>query len=99
MTIGEKIKKLRNNLGMTQSALCGDFITRNMLSQIENGVAKPSIDTITYIADKLGIPAGFLLTDTDDLLAFQKLACINTLRELYKQNEFAKCAYSFGFGG
>ena len=92
MTIGEKIKKLRCDRGMTQSMLCGDFITRNMLSQIENGVAKPSIDTITYIADKLGIPAGFLLTDTDDLLAFQKLTCVNTLRELYKQNEFTKCA-------
>ena len=92
MTIGEKIKKLRCDLGMTQSKLCGDFITRNMLSQIENDVAKPSIDTITYIAGKLGVPAGFLLTDTDDLLAFQKLSCIHTLRELYEQNEFVKCA-------
>lgn len=92
MTIGQKIKKLRTDLGMTQARLCKDFITRNMLSQIENDVAKPSIDTITYIANTLGVPAGFLLTDTDDLLAFQKLTCINTLRELYKQKEFAKCA-------
>lgn len=92
MSIGEKIKKLRNNLGMTQSELCGDYITRNMLSQIENGIAKPSIDTVTYIADKLGVPAGFLLTDTDDLLAFQKLTCIDTLRDLYTQNKFSECA-------
>lgn len=92
MTIGEKIKKLRNGLGMTQAALCGDYITRNMLSQIENGIAKPSIDTVTYIADKLGVPAGFLLTDTDDLLAFQKLTCIDTLRDLYTEKKYFECA-------
>lgn len=92
MTIGEKIKKLRNGLGMTQSTLCGDYITRNMLSQIENGIAKPSIDTVTYIADKLGVPAGFLLTDTDDLLAFQKLTCIDVLRDLYTEKKYFECA-------
>lgn len=92
MRIGEKIKRLRNDLGMTQSALCGDYITRNMLSQIENGIAKPSIDTITYISDKLGVPAGFLLTDTDDLLAFQKLTCIDVLRDLFTQKKYRECA-------
>ena len=43
MNIGEKIKRLRTAKLMTQADLVGDVITRNMLSQIENGVANPSL--------------------------------------------------------
>ena len=40
MEIGEKIKRLRSAKLMTQAELAGDHITRNMLSCIENGVAR-----------------------------------------------------------
>jgi transcriptional regulator with XRE-family HTH domain len=30
MTLGEKIRSLRKERKMTQAALCGDFMTRNM---------------------------------------------------------------------
>ena len=42
MNLGEKIKNLRISKNITQSALSGAKITRNMLSQIENGKAMPS---------------------------------------------------------
>ena len=58
MEIGEKIKTLRNQRRMTQTALAGDQITRNMLSLIENGSALPSLSTILYLAERLDIPAG-----------------------------------------
>ena len=37
MTLGEKIKAARKEKGMTQSSLCAEKITRNMLSEIECG--------------------------------------------------------------
>ena len=43
MTLGEKIKQARQEAGLSQRQLCGDAITRNMLSQIENGSARPSM--------------------------------------------------------
>ena len=66
MEIGAKIKKLRTSKMMTQSELAGHQITRNMLSQIENGLALPSLSTILYIAERLNVPAGFLLAEGDD---------------------------------
>ena len=44
MELGEKIRRRRAELGMTQSALCGETVTRNMLSQIESGKAGVSLD-------------------------------------------------------
>ena len=54
MDLGEKIKAARLGLGLSQRQLCGEAITRNMLSQIENGSAKPSMQTLRYLAERLG---------------------------------------------
>lgn len=59
MHLGERIKEARLEAGLTQRALCGDVITRNMLSQIENGIAKPSMSTLQYLAGRLGKPVGY----------------------------------------
>ena len=37
MTIGQRLKQARLEAGLSQRQLCGDTITRNMLSLIENG--------------------------------------------------------------
>lgn len=60
-TIGEKIRHLRKSMGLTQSELAGDFMTKSMLSQIENGRAYPSMRTLQYLASRLKQdPAYFL---------------------------------------
>ena len=43
MELGEKLRLTRLEAGLSQRALCGDEITRNMLSRIENGAARPSM--------------------------------------------------------
>ncbi len=63
MTLGEKIRSARMALGLSQRAVCGDVITRNMLSQIEHGAAKPSMDTLKYLASRLGKPVSFFLEE------------------------------------
>ena len=50
MDLGEKLKKVRLDAGLSQRQVCGERITRNMLSQIENGSARPSMDTLRYLA-------------------------------------------------
>ena len=61
MELGQRIRQARLEAEMSQRQLCGDVITRNMLSQIENGSAKPSMGTLQYIAAKLGKPIGYFL--------------------------------------
>ena len=53
MTLGEKLKQARLDAGLSPRQLCGDVITRNMLSQIENGSARPSMATLSYLASRL----------------------------------------------
>ena len=63
MTLGEKIKAARLESGLSQRQLCGETITRNMLSQIENGSANPSMATLTYLAQRLDKPVGYFLQE------------------------------------
>ena len=66
MNIGERIRELRISKLMTQADLAGDRITRNMLSCIENGSANPSLETVCYIAARLNVSPGFLLSEAGD---------------------------------
>ena len=63
MELGEKIKQARLEAGLSQRQLCGDHITRNMLSQIEHGTARPSMDTLRILAAGLGKPISYFLED------------------------------------
>lgn len=63
MELGEKLRAARLEAGLTQRQLCGDEITRNMLSQIENGSAKPSMKTLQYLAAQLGKSVSFFLEE------------------------------------
>lgn len=63
MSLGEKIKKARLEAGLSQRQLCGEEVTRNMLSQIENGAARPSMTTLSYFAARLGKPVSYFLEE------------------------------------
>ena len=65
--LGKRIKEARLAKKMTQSELVGTFITRNMLSRIESGNACPSVKTLEYLAGRLDLPAGSLITSGADL--------------------------------
>jgi len=63
MELGEKIRQARLEAGLSQRQLCGEEITRNMLSQIENGSARPSMDTLRFLAARLGKTVSFFLEE------------------------------------
>ena len=65
MELGEKLKQARLDAGLSQRQLCGDTITRNMLSLIENGSGRPSMDTLTVLASRLGKPVSFFLGEDE----------------------------------
>ena len=63
MDLGTKLRQARLEKGLSQKALCGDAITRNMLSQIENGSANPSMATLRYLASRLELPLSYFLEE------------------------------------
>ena len=91
MNIGEKIKKLRTAKLMTQSELAGSEITRNMLSQIENEAASPSLKTIRYIAQRLNVSPGYLIANTEDEKIYDKYHEISDIKTAYMSDDFRLC--------
>ena len=91
MQIGEKIKKLRTAKLMTQSELAGTEITRNMLSRIENGAAKPSMETLYYIASRLKVSPGFLLAEGKDEEIYFKHNEIVGVKSAFLSGDFRIC--------
>lgn len=63
MTLGERLRQARLEAGLSQRQLCGEEVTRNMLSQIENGTAQPSMTTLAYFASRLGKPVSYFLEE------------------------------------
>ncbi len=63
MELGQKLKAARLEAGLSQRQLCGDTVTRNMLSQIENGSARPSLATLKILSSRLGKPLSFFTED------------------------------------
>lgn len=59
--LGERIKKLRKERKLTLEALAGKNLTKGMLSLIENNKAKPSMESLTYIAERLDVEVAELL--------------------------------------
>lgn len=91
MNIGQKIRELRLAKLMTQAELAGTFITRNMLSCIENGSAQPSLSTVQYIASRLNVPAGFLLAEEGDEAVYRKMNSFANIKKAYTAGDLRGC--------
>ena len=89
MNLGEKIKAARLERHMTQKDVVGDYITRNMLSKIENGSATPSVKTLEYLAGALGLPAGYFMNDSngDELTP----GSVASARNHFRDGEYEGC--------
>ena len=79
---------------MTQADLAGSEITRNMLSQIENDVAQPSMNTIRYIAARLNVSPGFLLAEGNDEQIYLKYHEITDIKKAFMNEDYRICRMS-----
>ena len=86
MELGEKIRIARQEKGFSQRQLCADRITRNMLSLIESGRARPSMDTLLYLAERLEKPLGYFLGE--DAPISGNAAVMDNARRAYQAGEY-----------
>lgn len=85
MELGAKIKAARQEKGLSQRQLCGDVITRNMLSQIENGSAKPSMNTLRFLAQQLEKPISYFMEE--EAVSFPNHGCILSARDAFSRGD------------
>ena len=87
MELGEKLRLTRLEAGLSQRALCGDEITRNMLSRIENGAARPSMKTLGCLAARLGKPVSYFLEE--DTVCSPNQEIMTAVRQLFDGKDYA----------
>jgi tetratricopeptide (TPR) repeat protein len=61
--IGQRLRQGRLAAGLTQQQLAGDRYTKAYISALENGIAKPSMAALNYLAPRLGKTASEILSD------------------------------------
>jgi tetratricopeptide (TPR) repeat protein len=62
-SIGARLRQARLAAGLTQQKLAGDRYTKAYISALENGIAKPSMAALNYLAPRLGTTASEILSD------------------------------------
>lgn len=87
-TLGQKVKEVRLAKKMTQKELAGDYITRNMLSQIENDSATPSIKTMEYIASVLEKPMSYFM---DNDVRYIEGGLVEEMLKRYEEQDYLAC--------
>jgi tetratricopeptide (TPR) repeat protein len=68
-SIGARLRQARLAMGLTQQQLAGDRYTKAYISALENGIAKPSMAALNYIAPRLGTTASEILADPNTVWA------------------------------
>ncbi len=87
-TLGQKIKELRIQKGLTQSDLGSGMVTPSMISQIEADKANPSHKLLQAIAEKLETPIEYFLTDMQ--MQIEQIATYKVARAMMEAGEFSQ---------
>ena len=96
MTVGEKIRRRRLELGLTQREVAGDSVTRNLICRIERGDCLPSLDTLYAVAKALSVPVAYLVSEDDDYAVFAVSEALPSIRHAYAAGHFADCLTEIG---
>jgi tetratricopeptide (TPR) repeat protein len=63
VTLGERVRAARRELGMSQAQLAGDELTKGFISQVEAGLVRPSLRSLQIIATRLGRTLDYFIGD------------------------------------
>lgn len=87
MELGQKLKAARLEANLSQRQLCEGIVTRNMLSQIENGAAQPSMDTLRQFAARLEKSVSYFLED--EAVTSPNQTIMESARNHFKTGEYS----------
>ncbi len=93
--LGERIRKRRKELGLTQSQLGGGKLSKGFISLVETGRTRPSIETLLLLAGRLQKPVGYFLEE-DTPLSRKALGIMLASSWVgLKRGEFTQAAETF----
>src|SRR5438046_169628 len=95
LRLGERLRQLRVAAGLTQTELAGERFSKEYVSQIERGKTRPTEGTIEWLADRLGVDAGFLANGvaTDERTRLE--GALSRAEALYEAQQDTEAAEAF----
>ncbi|MDT8719099.1 helix-turn-helix transcriptional regulator [Clostridium sp. 19966] len=100
LSLGEKIKRRRKELGMTLKDLAGDRITPGQISLVESGKSNPSMDLLEYLALTLKTTVEYLMESEESqaekiCLYYENIAEAHILNDdlISGENNLEICLY------
>lgn len=84
MDIGNKVRNLRQQCGLTQEELADRCeLTKGYISQLENNLTSPSIQTLTDLLQVLGSSLSEFFSDEDEQIVFSEESYFTTENDGY----------------
>lgn len=87
-SIGERIRKIRQERGLTQEALAGPEFTKGYISALERGAVRPSLKALDVFARRLDVPLSEFVSADQSLRVTPNLAALE--EDLHYQANYAK---------
>lgn len=63
--VGQRIRQARTKSGLTQQQLAGERYSKAYVSALENGLIKPSVNALEYLAGRLGTTSSWLMASDE----------------------------------
>src|SRR5919109_5504263 len=64
--LGSRVRRLRNERGLTQTELAAARVSKEYISQIETGKTRPTQQMLDWLAERLGVDTHYLVEGISD---------------------------------
>jgi len=94
-SLGKRIRARRKELGLTQQQVGGKELTKGFISLIEKDRARPSVETLVLLAQRLQRPVSYFLDQGTPLSLKSAQAALSVAWVAVKQGDYTRAAESF----
>jgi tetratricopeptide (TPR) repeat protein len=86
--LGERLRRLRIAAGLSQTELAGGRFSKEYVSQIERGKTRPTADTLTWLAERLGVDRELLVSGVSSFERSRLEAVVSRAEVLVEQHHY-----------
>jgi transcriptional regulator with XRE-family HTH domain len=95
-SLGERVRQLRINRGMTQTELAGDRFSKEYVSQIERAKTRPTSETVAWLAARLGVDEKFIETGVSTDAVERTAGLVSRAEAALESKEYEEAATILG---
>ncbi len=89
MSLGQRIRQLRQSRGLTQQQLGGGRLSKSFISLVERERTRPSVETLVFFARRLGTSVDALLGQDGHVPEMAADSLLTVSRDAIRQRDYA----------